>query len=554
MAKKSDVELTVDLDGVTPTGISINFSIAAIPTCTVDLAPAGPGIIKIAGEASGVLAGPDPQKRREVKVDISVTSHDGKGGKDTKKLKWNGLLDGLSVGNTVGNNTYQAVLKGKGQKLLEVTTLTPGLHPSSVNIYKNPYYSVLGSTSTDNRAEVGWVNDAFSAVLDFDKNPLEFYTTLLTELLKKQQGGYEQYLGDEMTVDSTNALADIFSDNRYQKALEDAVKLMEVIDLSAVTSGTITKLNTSYPNASQKMKDMFSSGPNVILENYVNFLKFMGCTIVFGNEKSWVMPERSFIKPNHVGPMVGKSSKTPNVANPADYNSYMYNDNGYRDFLAVILSNTMPVGGHQVTSTTYEHGLVACYIDDKTQTKASGVLVVPDHPFSMFFYTNENNHADAKKMKERADGGGSYYPEPYQYGANETEENQAERYDEKAEFYEDKLKDIMKNYAETKFYQARYGDRMGSITLEFNPKWVPGAGGTLFVRETNVFLDFYVESVTHRIDMTPPSGATAITIVSFCCGRMGKEPIGVDKDEFLGTDLGKEKAFIQAFIADIGAN
>ena len=86
MAKKSDVELTVDLDGVTPTGISINFSIASIPTCTVDLAPAGPGIIKIAGEASGVLAGPDPQKRREVKVDISVTSHDGKGGKDTKKM------------------------------------------------------------------------------------------------------------------------------------------------------------------------------------------------------------------------------------------------------------------------------------------------------------------------------------------------------------------------------------------------------------------------------------------------------------------------------------
>jgi len=555
MAKTSDVDLTVSLSGVTPVGMSLNFSVGAIPTCLVDLAPSGPGIIKIVDAASGVLANPDSQKRTEVNVDVSVRSRDGAGGNTTHKLKWTGLLDGLTISNTVGNNSYQAVLKGKAQTLLELTTLTPGLFPTSVDIYKNPFYSVLTNTDDDSQAEQGWVNDQFAQKIDLDSDPIKGYTNFLKELLKEQQGGYERFLGNIMTVDATQPLQEIFSDSRYKQAINDGIRLLEQVDFQYVTGGTIEKVKCRAPNVAGLIKTYFTTGSNIILENYTNFLKFVGCSLVFGNEKIFVVPEKSFLKQQHSAPGKKASSSTPNVANPADYNSYIYNDNGYRDICAVILANSLPLGGQMLTSQHPETGLVACYVDKKTITKASGVLVLPDHPWSMFMYNNENAPKDAKEMKERADvGGESYYPKGFQWGAQEPKESQIKRAEEKEEAYKDNVKDIMKNYAETRFYQARYGDRQGTITLEFNPNWVPGACGVLFVRETKFFVDFYVESVTHRVDMTPPAGGTAITVVNFSCGRMGTAPIGVDKDEFLGYNKGKEQGFITAFLGDISAS
>jgi hypothetical protein len=555
MANKSDVKLDVGLDGVTPVGISLNFSVGAIPTCLVDLAPAGPGIIKIMDAASGVLADPDGQKRKEVDVSISVRSRDGSGNSTNRKLKWTGLLDGMTIGNTVGNNSYQAVLKGKAQTLLELTTLTPGLFPTSVDIYKNPFFSMLNSTQDDSQAEIAFVNVPWSKGLKPTMNPIEFYTSFLKAILEHQQGGYAQFLGDVKTVDAQQPLDEIFKDGRYQKAIAEGVRLMGQIDYSYVTGGTIADTKSSYPAVLGAIKAYFTTGPNVILENYMNFLNFLGCSLVFGKEKIFVVPDKSFIKQPHTAPGKKVSSTTPNVANPADYNSYIYNDNGYRDICAVILSNPMPLGGAVLTDKRFELGLVGCYVDKKTITKASGVLVAQDHPFSMYMFNTESAPKDNKEMKERADSGGeSYYPKGLKYGEQEDKENQKKRANEKSKAYRDQLKKVLTNYAETKFYQARYGDRQGTITIEFNPNWAPGACGVLYVRETQFFLDFYVESVTHRIDMTPPAGGTAITVINFSCGRMGTSPIGVDKDEFLGYDKGKESSFVQGFIGDIGAS
>jgi hypothetical protein len=555
MAKTSDVDLSVDLPGVTPVGLSLNFSVGAIPTCTVDLAPQGPGIIKIVNAGSGVLANPDSKKRTEVKVSVKVRSRDGAGGTTNHGLSWTGLLDGLSIGNTVGNNTYQAVLKGKAQTLLELTTLTPGLHATSIDIYKNPLYSVTGSTQEDNRAEEFFSSTEWSAALDPSLNPIEWYTKFLTHCLELQSGGYEKFLGKLETVDAEVVLQEVFSDERYKQAIQDGLRLFQSIDTSYVDSGKMSSLKVGNANGMGILKTMFSTGPNVVLENYLNFLRFVGCSIVCGNEKIFVVPEKSFIKGEHSAPGKKSSSSTPNKANPADYNSYIYNDNGYRDICAVILANPMPVGGDQLHDEKFEHCLVAHYIDKQQTTKASGVLVIREHPFTMYSDSNENAPKDAKEMKERADNGGeSYYPAPYNYGGQPAKEDQRERAQEKYDNYQETLTEVMNNYAETKFYQARYADRQGSITLEFNPNWAPGATGVLFVRETKFFLDFFVESVTHRIDMSPPAGGTAITVVNFSCGRLGTSPIGVDKDQFLGVSKGTEKAFIGSFLGDIGAS
>ncbi len=557
MAGKSDINLSVDLPGVTPVGVSINFTAGAIPVCTVDLAPAPPGVKKISGGAQGILAAPDSYKRRqEVNVRVSVKSHDGKGGTTTRNLNWAGLFDGLSIGNTVGANTYQAILKGKAQTLLELTTVTPGLTPTSVNIYKNPFFSIIGSSSSNDQAsESAWSSVVFSQGLDLNRNPLEFYVELMKHLLRTQDSNYKTLMGNETTADSTKVVEKIFEESRYKQALQKGLAILEQVDLSPVTGGTITQLKTSYPSASSKIREIFFGGPTSILENLMNFLSFMGCTMIFGKDKAFIVPDKSFIRQQHSSAGKGASSNSPNTANPADYNGYVYSDAGYKDVMAVVLSNPMPVGGQTLNSVPFELGLAGYYKDEKELTQASGILVLRDHPFSMYFAGTEANYKDAHKMKQQADTEGtSLYKQKQKYQQKETEEKQTQRDQEKKQQYSEILKDAANNYAETKFYQARYGDRRGSITLDFNPKWVPGASGTLFVRETSFYIDFYVESVTHRVDMTPPAGGSAVTVVNFCCGRMGTSPIGVDSDKFLGYDNGKEKGFVSSFIGDIGAS
>jgi hypothetical protein len=557
MANKSDIDLQVDLPGVTPVGLSINFTAGAIPVCTVDLAPAPPGTIKIQGGVSGVLSSPDSFKRRSpVNVTLSVKSHSGKGGATTRTLKWSGLFDGLSIGNTVGANSYQAVLKGKAQTLLELTTLTPGLTPTSINIYRNPFFAILGNAgSGDANGETAWSSLTFSKSLNLRRNPLEFYVDLLKTLLDKQYSDYTKYLGNETTSQSEKVIQKIFEEQRYKDALQKGKEILDSIDLSAVTSGSITQLHTSYPAASSKLREIFFGGPSSMLENLMNFLNFMGCTIVFGKDRAFVVPDKSFIKQEHGGAGVGESSNTPNRANPADYNGYIYNDSGYKDVMAVVLCNPMPVGGHAINNVQFDRGIAGYYKDEHELTKASGILVIPDHPFALYLAGGEANHNDAKELKATADNPSeSYYATKTKYGGKATEEKQAVREQEKKQQQTSILADVVNNYAQTKFYQARYGDRRGTITMDFNPNWAPGASGTLFVRETSFYVDFYVESVTHSVDMSPPAGGTAVTVVNFCCGRMGSSPIGVDKDKFLGYDVGKEKGFISNFISDIGAS
>jgi hypothetical protein len=556
--KKTDVKLTVSpLPGVTPIGISLNFSVGAIPVCLVDFAPGLPSAVKIEpGVGLGVLQNPDQYKRlEEIDVDINVKSRTGSGSEISHSLKWKGLLDGINLSNNIGGNTYQAVLKGKAQTLLELTTMTPGLIPGSIDIYKNPYTSfLLDCNSGPDNAYMAWSEFSVQEGLNLETNPLDFYVKLMGKVIEDQLGKYSQYLGKEETVYESQVLEKLFTENRYQKALQKGKDLIDKIDISAVQSGTIMGITTASVGVGDVVKDYFFSGPPVILENLMNFLNFLGCTLVFGSEKIWVVPERSFIKQQGPKPGEKEESTLYNAAYPADYNGYNYSDNGYKDTMAVVLSQTVTVGGVALASIPKDPALVGFYKDENELTNASGVLVLPDHPFALSAFNNNANPTNSKEFKNKADGDESYMPEPKKYGDNETKEAQSQKADENKEEYVSTLSPSLNNYAEIKFYQARYGDRRGSINLSFNPNWIPGTAGTLFVRETGFNLDFWVESVTHRIDVSPPAGGSAMTIVNFCCGRMGTSPVGVESDKFLGYDRGMESSVQSAFVSDIGGN
>lgn len=558
------VSVTVSpLPGVTPIGVTLNYSVGNISTCLVELAPGDDEDPKIVPSASGILAELDTMKRKdEISVEIEVHTHVGSSSSptpDKKTLKFTGVLDGVSLTNSVGAHTYQAVLKGKQQVLLEVTTLTPGLYPASIDIYKSPFTSmVVNSGAKDgNSVDVQWGNAKASLGLDYKQNPLLFYKNLMIKLLDLQLGPYEEFIGRSKMLNAETALRKVFGNDQYKAAIEAAKDILDTIDMSAVTGGYVDKLSLDQPQLSSVVKNFFFSGPNILLENYKSFLEFMGCTMVFSNDKIFIVPINSFIKQESKTPAFRKLQDAPNVAYPADYTNYVYSDNGYRDIAHVIISGIDIVSDNIQFASGFEDLFIGEYHADSETTQATGVLVMKKHPF--MFYSNSSpmhdviGNAKAKKMFDDPDKSPHAEPLSYSEAESSTEADKAEERRVKARKEADKagLGGVLTNFAEQKFYQYRYGDRQGSLTTDFNPNWVPGANGVLYIRATDMFLQFFVNSVTHRIELNPPTAGTAITVISFNCGRMGKDPIGITKDGFLGFDRAKEKAFQKAFLKDI---
>jgi hypothetical protein len=555
MAKKSDVELTVTgLDGTTPIGVTISSSVGAIPTALVDLAPAPPGKIKIDGAASGVLANIDYEKRKQdITVNIKVKTYVSEQGKKDHEFKFVGVLDGLSVSNAVGNNSYQAVLKNKAQTLLEVTTLTPGLYPTSVNIYKSPLYATVNDANAeDSRATVAWGNLKAVHKDVFEHQPIKSYTELMKRVIDLQKGEYNSFVGTEKLISGSKPMK-VFEDGRYKIALSKAAELLNTIDLSAVEGGSLNDIKASHPRVSNAIKSHFTSGPNILLENYMNFLAYMGCTLLFSNKKIYVVPINSYIKGNYAKPGEKQLQTKPNCAHPADYNSYVYNDNGYRDILSVLIAHVGHIGETtHVTTAGTERGLIGEYVDEHNLTQASGVLVVNAHEFLV-------GSPDAARPKDSRDGknrldqegdGMCQDKQPFGAASSQAKSDVKKVEEDKKQSEKSFAKDLLDNYAEIKLYQARYNDRSGSLVMDFNPKWVPGTSGWLYIRQTDMFIAFYVNNVTHRVDMSAPNNGSAITTVNFNCGRLGRAPVGVSEDKFIGYNLGKETSIQDKYIGD----
>jgi hypothetical protein len=558
MAKKSDVTLTLSgLSGVTPVGVTISYAAGGVPTATVDLAPAPPGVIKIEGKPSGILENVDAQKRQnDVTIDISVSTFTGTiGDRKISKLKFVGLLDGLSIGNVVGGNTYQAVLKNKAQRLLELTTMTPGLHPSSINVYKVPIWGVTTDPDQgDNKAMRSWAAIQGGSDVNFDQSPIQTYTDVMKWIISNQESGWRRFLATENLASGDFPFAKIFDDPRYKKALNEAKQLFNNVDYSAVVGGASKNASAIKPLVMKTMGSIFASGPNVLLENYMNFLANMGCTLIFSNSKMFVVPVNSVINQEYIPPSKRKLQERPNAAYPADYNSYIYNDTGYRDIASVIVTIEGYTGGTYIGGASFERGATVHYTAPASLSNASGVLVVQASPFMVLSATAPIAD-DVKESRQKFDQAKeSMMPEldklKYSSYKGELTSQIGTSEKKKKTVYQDYLKNVLTNYAETKFYQERFHDRRGSITMDFNPDWVPGTSGSLYIRETEMFIAFYVTEVNHRIDMSPLNSGSAMTVVNFSCGRMGAKPLGVDRDEYLGYDLSKEKAVQQAFIAD----
>jgi hypothetical protein len=544
MGKHTDVKMTASgMPGGTPVGCTITYQVGSIPTAAVDLAP-----------DEGGFGDVDSMKRKEASVSIEVKTYvSSMDDHVTRTIEFKGLLDGMTVVNSVGSNSYQAIIKNKAQRLLELTTLTPGMHPAGINIYRNPSYALVGNGQSETAQVKSW--SPLTEGENVEVSSIEFYTNLLKKILKKQKSGWETFVGRDKVIDKSTPFGAIFNDDRYQKNVTEGLKILENIDISAVNGGTIEALTVGRNDVLNSLERTWKSAPNVLLEHYMHFLSSIGCSLIFSNESAYVIPENSVLKKKGGAPSKGKLQSAPNAAGPADYVSYHYNDNGYRDVAGVVVSTDGYVGGASLGGLSWETGGAGFFMEEKGLSQASGIYVAQAHPWmclSSQFPSAGDSAKGADKMDKKSE---SMYGKKkgLEQSASETQTAHAEKAKEKKESLSSYAGDVIKNYAETKFYQVRFGDRQGSITMDFNPYWVPGTGGTLFVRETECMLTFYVQSVTHRIDMSAPSNGTAITTVSYTCGRIGKESVGTTEDKFLGYNTGKEEGVQVSFLSDMGA-
>jgi hypothetical protein len=546
MATKSDVKITASGFGGTPVGVTIVSQVGSIPTASVDIAP--PGGPKISG-GSDALGGIDASKRSEASVSISVKSHIGGKEGSSRTLTFKGLLDGLSLNSSVGGVNYQAVIKNKAQTLLELTTYTPGLSPAGINIYRNPSFSMLTNTD-ESGSVVSWgkieKNDGI-----FNQSPIKAYTGILKWILKQQKGGWKDFIGKDSTIGGNIPFGRIFSDARYGKAVSLGLELLESVDYSMVSGGMLDNIKANNDLIMSSLGDLYRSGPQVLLENYMNFLAYMGCTLIFSNSKLYIVPINSVLKQPIFAPGKGATTSIPNAAGPGDYNSFSYNDNGYRDVAGAVVVIEGLAGGFNLGAPGTDSGGASYYMEDEGASRASGIIAVKAHPFmSLNPYAARGD--DAKKLQTIADSSkASRYPGKVASSeAMNIGKDYASAGKQKLSALKSELGEVMDAYAQSVFYQTRYGDRHGSITLDFNPNWAPGTGGTLYIRETGISIHFYVTSVTHRVEMSAPNHGSAITVISFSCGRAGKAPSGITQDKFLGYNVGKEKGVQSSYIGD----
>lgn len=534
----TDVKITFS-QAAAPLGLTISYGVNTIPVCLVDLDPT---------ISNSLLENPDAAKRKvECTITGEVTTNRGLPGEKTQQIKFVGLFDGVSINQTMGSLDYKAVIKSKWQTLIEANTKTPGLHPLGQNVFKRVRALEVDGSSDE--------ETAFKGLVHIDDDPganiVDYYASILKGMLQIQADGGNGLFGQEGEGATNLAIKEVIQSGNYKQAAQKALDLVQGgLDVSAL-SGTVTKMSSAYLNQGLSIIDMFLHGPENVWENMLAFYDALGACLVVGNNKCFVVPANSFIKPQHTVPGPGQDSDKPNTAYPANYNQWSYNDNGYRGVGYVVVLNDIAN-----TNKNLHQNVPSVDMGMFPKTAEAGgdfgtaVLIVRRNPF-MFMGMGHGYNPEKGKDARTTQG---KYPGKEGIKNSKSQVNVQKEYEKEADtnpIVTDR--DVFDNYAEIKLYQARYGDRIGSITMEFDPNWVPGTSGTLYTRYPGIFLDFFVTNVTHKIALTPPNGGTAVTVISFSCARLGSDPVGVDEDKFFGYNQGKMQGVQQSFIGDISA-
>ncbi len=524
------------LDNLLPSGIVIRYGLNTIPTASLDLSPKDLGLIC------------DIEQWRRKALKIRVKSTNG-------CLTFRGLIDGLSLSQSVGDMRMQLILKHPFQLLTEINPTLLGYHSAGVDFTRR----VSSLQMEVNGSEALVIRYAIGEEISIDMGePLFDGIKAILKAIVQSQAKWERVQNSAgpsaaAPIEAAKAIA--------QRHLAVAEALIDQIDTSFVkTNLTLTDFYT-LNFVLERICESRSNLYDVLL----SLLDTVGCGLVIANNKAFIVPNSGFLKQSHVGTVrLRELSTVPNIWYPVQYNSVSFNDNGYRDISGVYV----------ISDENNLQGVDGFYHD--TETGGSGGIIGEVMPYVISF----NNAAlRASKVPETIKGLGDATrpntPSDGTVGASTTEEAQHEAVVKTAETETteqnaqvlktnketqatiDALYKFASEWAQLRYYQLKYTDRTGGVGLLFNPNCSPGAVGSVYLRAPGVYIDFFVTDVTHEIRMSTPDHGQATTSVGFNCGRMGSyesAPISAGLeglDLFDGFNAAQSAKVAEAFVKNV---
>ena len=521
----SDVEVTVTglpFDEKAVTGIRISYGINTIPFA----------LITLDSTAVNVLCNPEQYKNRDNEVRIAIKSKTG-------CIYFDGFLDGVSVNQTVGGMSYSVVIKNKFQRLFEIYPKCVGVMPASFAIFTAPNNLKIEQDSRTLFREMTVARTKLNLNLPIGELLLEYI-----KLTIKSQVQWE--LNTNKLAIKYNQIVKQFSDAAYINNAQFGLDLLseENTDISLLRKCKILGYQCAEDVLNLTLGDHTDLW-DMMLRTY----SYLGCCLIIANNKMFIVPEASFLRGN-----LSKTGDRPNLALPNQYSGFSVNDIGYTNLAAchvMIDSAALPAG-----TTADLPQLITQYMGMYPAEGASvenseggtGILIVKASPFLMNGLTR--GYCRNKNIQEKISNQDSHFSAVVTDSGNVKAAREASN-----EKYRSDLEDqkkILNGYAKTKYLQAKYGDRTGSLNTYFNPKWVPGTTGTLYTKQPGLFYQFYVNSVTHDITLSAPNSGNALTSVNFSATRAGSSELpGLREDGLYGYDTSAMEALQTKWINDI---
>lgn len=494
-------------------GVSISYGVNSIPVAYLDLDP-----VYIQQNNPDFLCNNLSYRKRTNTVHIEVKTKFG-------CLKFDGFFDGLTVNQNVGNYQYTAIIKSRFQRFKEIYPKLIGFTPDS-----NIPYTVKDPISIFNgRPDLIFnqiIIDGRAATVGAD-NVVKWVKAFLSFLC-------EQQLLSSLRTNSQAELTpieEILVSKAYQDNIEVVKDLVDQIDITA-SQGCIIQAN---PCVSELMKLLVFDTPDTLWDCLLSAANWLGCCLVPGNDKLYLIPQSAFLKVDYEAPQLGIQSNIMNLANPADYISLSVNDNDYSNvgscYVVAEDSHCSPIISLRTPETGFGLGKYPNGDTDSSLVNdgSAGILVIAITPmlFQAVNYAFTFNDELQRHLSDKSEA----------HGAGEviTSTDQVET-DHKT--YDDAVTKVMQqtsqqifdNYAKTRFLQAKFGDRIGSLTMPFNPYWMPGTGGAVYTRLPGLFYAFFVNSVFHTVSKQSQSVTTQVSFNSVRSGAKPSNIPGIDTD------------------------
>ena len=520
---------------IKPTGVTIKYGINMVPYAMLDLTPRDLALVC------------DIEKWRRTPVKIRIESKLG-------CMTFRGLIDGLSLSQSVGDMRMQLIIKSPFQVMHELNPKLLGYHSAGVDFTRR-VESLTQERNENNLVSLKYAVGS-SISVDLNKPLFEGIIAILNAIVDSQ-------VGWQLTQARTG------------KSAEAAVLAAEALRTTHLKMAKVllARVDTSFVPTQLTLADYFTT--NWVLEAIcetrtnmydllLSLLEIVGCSLVIGNDRAFVVPSSGFLQQSHQQTINFRDfSKAPNVLYPSQYNNVSFSDNGYRD-----------VSGVYIQSDDRNITQIDGFFQDK-QAGGKGGIIGESMPYVISF---NNASLRAAKYKELTDSLGDA-TQPHtavdtSVGTPTSEEEQhaallktvdseavvaeAKQRAQDASLQEayDTMTRFANEWAKLRYYQLKYTDRMGGISTMFNPNFAPGAVGSVYLRSPGVYIDYFVTEITHDIRVSAPDSGSALTTVNFNGGRMGaikSAPLsaGLEKfDLFNGYSAATSAKVAAAFIKD----